>query len=178
VDRREVESILSRDRTWLLDKIAALAPEELVADATQSAHDEASKWTAIDHLVHLVGIERSFNDIIRRHVAGSEPLQLMSSPGGAPRSMDEIMRVVNETNERWVLKHRAKSLSDVLALGAQARAETLALLASLSDDQLLEKVPRAPWADGTVAGVLSTNGPHAHMHWNQVLAGLGKTRPA
>jgi hypothetical protein len=36
---------------------------------------------------------------------------------------------------------------------------------SLSDEQLEETLPGAPWADGTIGGVLSANAGHGRMHW-------------
>ena len=62
-------------------------------------------------------------------------------------------------------EHHADSLSQVVALTAQARAETLILLSELSDEQLEQVLPGAPWADGTVGGVRGANADHARMHW-------------
>jgi hypothetical protein len=61
-----------------------------------------------------------------------------------------------------------------VALGQRARGETLALLADLSDGQLVEKLPGAPWADGTIGGVLATNADHGRMHWHWVKEGMAK----
>lgn len=33
-------------------------------------------------------------------------------------------------------------------------------------------VPGAPWADGTVGGVLAVNGDHGRMHWSWLREGL------
>ena len=74
--------------------------------------------------------------------------------------------------ESWVVQHRDKSLSEVVAAGQKARAETLALLAKLTDDQLAEKLPGAPWADGTLGGVIATNAHHGRMHWHWVKEGM------
>ncbi len=38
----------------------------------------------------------------------------------------------------------------------------------LSDVQLEEVLPGAPWADGTVGGVLAANADHGRMHWKWV----------
>jgi hypothetical protein len=53
----------------------------------------------------------------------------------------------------------------VVALGASARAITLQLLSELTDEQLEETLPGAPWADGTIGGVLAANADHGRMHW-------------
>ena len=84
------------------------------------------------------------------------------------------MATVHEMTESWTVEHRDKSLSDVVALGQRARGETLALMAELSDEQLVEKLPGAPWADGTIGGVLATNADHGRMHWHWVKEGMAK----
>lgn len=66
-----------------------------------------------------------------------------------------------------------KSFSEIVALGQKVRSETLALLAKLSDAQLVEQLPGAPWADGTIGGVIAINGDHAHQHHGWVTRGLG-----
>lgn len=58
-------------------------------------------------------------------------------------------------------------------MDAVARGATLQLLSELSDDQLEEKLGGAPWADGTIAGVLGVNADHGRGHWKWVTeAGL------
>jgi hypothetical protein len=88
--------------------------------------------------------------------------------------MEQVMAYVHEMTERWVVEHRRKSLSEVIALGQGARAETLALLAELTDEQLAEKLPGAPWSDGTIGGVISVSADHGRMHWQWAKAGLGQ----
>ena len=82
------------------------------------------------------------------------------------------MEQVHAMNEAWVSEHHKKSFSEIVALGQKVRSETLALLASLTDAQLEEKIPGAPWADGTVGGVIAVNGDHARKHYSWVTAGL------
>lgn len=177
MDRTEIEVKLNRDRAWLLETAAALPLADLTKPATTSAHDPASAWSAQDHLVHLAGIEMNFVEMIRRFLGGdANPVGVVNNPDGTRESMDEIMRVVNEMNERWVVQHRGKSLADVAALGQRARAETLSLLGELSDEQLAQKLPGAPWSDGTIGGVLSVNADHGRMHWKLVKEGWATTR--
>ncbi len=169
MNRTEIEIVLNRDRAWLIETVAALPEADVTRAATQSAHDVASMWSAKDHLAHLVGIERTFNAMIRRHLAGdANPVALVANPDGSRRPMEEIMASVNAMNETWIIEHRDKALSDIVALGQRIRSETLALLGELTDDQLAEKLPGAPWADGTVGGVLSTNAGHGRIHWQAV----------
>ncbi len=73
--------------------------------------------------------------------------------------------MVHAMTERFQQEHRHDSLSEVVALTGAARGETLQLLAELSDEQLEEKLEGAPWADGTLGGVLGANADHAQTHW-------------
>ena len=172
MNRTEIEIALNRDRAWLIETFAALSETDVTRPATQSEHDPASMWSAKDHLAHLAGIERTFNAMIRRHLAGDQnPVALVANADGTRRPMDQIMAEVHAMNERVVAEHRDRPLGAVVALGQRVRAETLALLGELTDDQLAEKLPGAPWADGTVGGVLATNAGHGRMHWQAVKDG-------
>ena len=176
MDRIQIEIKLNRDRAWLIETIAALPEHELMRGVTPSEHDPDSTWSVKDHLAHLAGIEKNFVRMIRRHVAGeANPVGLRERADGTPRPMDEIMKAVHEMTESWVVEHREKTLSDVMALGQAARSETLALLGELTDEQLAEKLPGAPWADGTIGGVLATNADHGRMHWRWIKDAGGGT---
>ncbi len=173
MNRTEIEVKLNQDRAWLLETYTAMKESDLVRGITASEHDRASMWSAKDHLAHLSGIEKMFNRMIRRHVEGDQnPVGLTHTPDGAPRPRESIMAEVHAMTESWVLQHRDKTLSEVVALGQQVRSETLALLASLKDEQLEQKLPGAPWADGTVGGVLGVNGDHGRSHYKWVKDGF------
>jgi hypothetical protein len=177
MNRVEIEVKLNRDRAWLLETYAGMPEDDLVRGATPSQHDPASMWSAKDHLAHLSGIEKNFNRMIRRHIDGdANPVGLMTRPDGAPRPREEIMAEVHAMTENWTQRHRAKSLSEVIALGQQVRSETLALLASLTDEQLAEKLPGAPWSDGTIGGVLAVNGDHGRTHYQWASDGLANAK--
>ena len=174
MNRIEIEAMLSRDRAGLLDRFAALSADDLTRDATPSEHDASTSWSAKDHLAHLIGIERSFNGMIRRSLEGdADPVGLRTNPDGSSRSRDDVMAAVHGANEEWVSERRSRSLSELVAEGEQARSETLALLAELSDEQLQQKLPGAPWADGTIGAVLSVNAGHGRQHWSWLSKGLG-----
>ena len=169
MNRIEIEAKLNGDRAWLIETYAALTEDELRRAVTPSEHDPAVLWSPLDHLVHLAGIERNFNRMIRRHVDGdANPVGLLKSDDGAERTREQIMASVHERNEDWVARYRDATLSEVIALGQAARGETLALLSSLSDAQLAETLPGAPWSDGTVGGVIATNADHGRMHWKWI----------
>src|SRR4029077_7941065 len=96
---------------------------------------------------------------------------LLTDADGQPRTRDQISASVHKMTEAWVLEHRGRSLSEVVGVGQAVRAETLGLLSELTDAQLEEKLPGAPWADGTVGGVLATNAGHGRMHWAWIKEG-------
>lgn len=68
--------------------------------------------------------------------------------------------------------HRGDDLDTLLKDLDAARADTLALLDELTDEQLAAPLPGAPWADGTIGGVLITNAHHEVQHWTWVAEGL------
>jgi hypothetical protein len=107
--------------------------------------------------------------MIRRQLTGDEnPVGLLKDESGEERTREQIMEIVNARTERFQREHHGESLSEVIALTGDARGETLRLLADLSDDQLEERLHGAPWADGTIGGVLATNADHAEQHWRWV----------
>lgn len=175
MNRHEIEIKLNQERAWTLETWASLRPDELTRSITTSKHDPEASWTAKDHLAHLAGIEAAFNGIIRRYIAGDpSPIGIMKNADGSPASREEVMTRVHAMNEAWVQKHRDKSFSEVVALGQKIRGETFALLAELTDAQLAETLPGAPWADGTIGGVIAVNGDHARQHHGWVTRGMSQ----
>jgi hypothetical protein len=173
MNRVEIEAKLNRDRAWLLETYAELTAEDLTRPATPSEHDPSSHWNALDHLAHLSLIEHNFVRMVRRHIAGDgNPVGLLKDDSGRERSREEIMAGVHAMTEDWQQQHHGKSLADIIALGQASRAETLKLLSELTDAQLAEKIPGAPWSDGTVGGVLSVHADHGRMHWHWVKEGF------
>ena len=166
MNRIEIEKKLNQDRAWLIDTYAQLTHDQLFGDLTPSEHDPSNYWSALDHLAHLALIERNFAAMIRRHISGHDnPVGLMSDESGMPRTRADIMASVHAMTEQWQKEHHDKSLSEVVALGASARSVTLQLLSELTDEQLEEVLPGAPWADGTIGGVIAANAEHGRMHW-------------
>lgn len=164
--RWEIEQVLSEGRAWMLQTYAGLTEKQLMSDLTPSEHDPNNYWTALDHLAHLALIEHNFAAMIRRHVSGKKnPVGLLKDDSGNPRTQEQIMATVHAMTEEWQQKHHGKSLSEVITLGQIARADTLQLLSELTDEQLQERLPGAPWGDGTVGGVIAANADHGRMHW-------------
>lgn len=177
MNRVDLETNLNEGRNWLLAKYQKLSGEEMRRPLTASEHNSENQWTALDHFAHLALVERNFNAMVRRHFAGhSNPVGFMIDDEGKTRTRAEIMADVHADTEQWQQAHRDESFLEVVALTAAARGETLQLIAELSDSQLEEILPTAPWADGTIGGVLGANADHGRMHWRWLEeAGLEST---
>lgn len=167
-----IEGKLAKERATLLERYQTLAPDQLIDPCTDSEHDGGLPWSAKDHLAHIADIERTFQGIVERTIAGEDaPLQL-GIGSGAPLS--DVMATVHWRNQAHVDAHRADDLDTLLADIAAARADTMRLLDRLSDEELALPVPGAPWADGTVGGVLITLGYHDQQHLQWVDAALAE----
>jgi hypothetical protein len=173
VNRIEIEIELNRGRADALEAIAAMSDDELRAPRTRSEHDPESWWTYADHFIHTTLIERSFNEMVRRHLRGEQGMDtaMVDASGKALRPMEDLMAYVHTYTEGWKREQEGKPVDELVRIGLTVRADTLALLASLDDDQLASKIPGAPWADGTVGGVLSVHSAHSRMHRSWADAG-------
>jgi hypothetical protein len=177
--RLEIEQKLYNDRVWLLNAYQGLSAEQREAGLTPSEHDHSNLWSPLDHLAHLSLIEHNFAAMVRKHIGGhANPVGLTTDASGKARSRDEIMATVHAMTEEWQREHAGKSFDEVVALGQTARAVTLALLAELSEEQLNETLPGAPWADGTIGGVLAANADHGRMHWKWVTDAMAESPAA
>lgn len=166
MERWVIEKKLNDDRAWLLETYSKLSDEQLFADLTPSEHDPTNYWSALDHLAHLALIERNFAAMVRRYLDGHHnPVGLRQTDDGSPRTIEDIMASIHAMTDEWQREHHGKSFDEVVALGSSARAITLQLLSELSDEQLNQPLPGAPWADGTIGGVLAANADHGRMHW-------------
>lgn len=162
--RDAIRGKLAKERDALVARYRAFPAADLERACTQSEAPGGEPWRAKDHLAHLAMIERAFQSMIRRTVQGEKsPVGL----GGGSR--EEVIARVHGNNQTNVDEHRADDLDTLLADLEAARKGTLALLDELSDDQLAEPVPGAPWADGTIGGVLITNAYHEvqHLQWTE-----------
>lgn len=167
--RVEIETKLNESRSELLATFDGPSEEQLRRPLTTSEHDPSNSWSAHDHFAHLALVERDFEKMIRRQLAGHQnPVGLLVSDQGEVRSREEIMALVNARTEAFQRVHHLDSLSEVVALTGDARGATLRLLAELSDAQLEERLEGAPWADGTAGGVLGPNAQHGTVHWNWI----------
>ena len=166
--RDEITAKLDKERTKLVDKMRSLSADDASRPCTKSEVDGATPWAAKDHLAHLAMIERAFQTMIRRTIdGGTNPVGFDLSKG-----RDAVIARVHQGNQDNVDEHRNDDLDALLAELDAARAETLALLDSLTDDELTLPVPGAPWMDGTIGGVILTNAYHEAQHWAWVEEGL------
>lgn len=165
MNRMEIEIKLNRDRAWLLARLGAMSEDDLRAPRTFSEHDPDSRWSFADHFVHTTLIEQNWNDMFRRHVSGDQGLAPRLRSDGSRQSMDEIMAGIHGWTEEWKAEHEGKPFVELVRIGQAVRAETLALLAELSDEELESKIPGAPWADGTVGGIMAANADHGRLHY-------------
>lgn len=165
MNRIEIEAKLNTDRSWLLETLSEMSPEELAAPRTPSEHDATKTWSFADHFIHTTLIERNWNDMFRRHVAGGQGMQLGRNADGTPQAREAMMAGVHRWTEEWAEKHRGKSLDELVAVGMETRSETLKLLSELTQEQLDSKIPGTPWADSTVGGIMAANADHGRMHF-------------
>lgn len=177
MNRLEIELELSRGRAEALAWVQQFDTAELSAPRTQSEHDPASWWSRADHFVHPALIEQTFNQMVRRHVRGERGMDpaMVDESGTRLRQRDDVMRYVHAFTEQWKVEHAGKPLDELVRISERVRADTLELLAELTDEQLASKIPGAPWADGTVGGVIAANGGHIRMHIGWADAGTGPT---
>ncbi len=165
MDRIEIEIKLNTDRAWMLERLGSMSLEDLNAPRTFSEHDPESRWSYSDHFVHTTLIERNWNAMFRRHVGGEQGLEPRRRDDGSPQSMDEIMASIHSWTEEWKAEQSGKTFVELVRVGQEVRADTIALLAELSDDDLQSVIPGAPWADGTVGGIMAANADHGRMHF-------------
>ncbi len=171
--REEITEALAKNRTTLLARYHAFTSDELARVCTQSEAPDGSPWRPLDHLAHLVDVERSFQWISKRAIAGHpDPTGFLKIEGGAH---DAVMAYIHNRNEKVAQARHADDLDHLFADLAEARAGTLALLAATTDEQLAFPAHGAPWDDGTVGGLLITIAHHDLQHLGWVEAGLRKS---
>ncbi len=172
--RDKIIDKLQRERIALEERYRALPPEALTRPCTESQKPGEAPWSAKDHIAHLAMIERAFQGMIRRSLDGeANPIGM----GFGSASTTDVMTRLHQSNQDNVDEHRDDDLDTLFADLDAARADTLALLEQLTDEQLAAPLPGAPWNDGSIGGVLITNAHHAIQHWAWVEEGLQAEQP-
>ena len=172
MNRIEIEIKLNRDRAWLLETVAGLDRELLYRAATPSEHDATKSWSIADHFVHTTLIERNWNAMFRRHIAGGQGMERSFNPEMTAEERAAVMSGIHKWTEDWADQHRAKPVDELVRVGLEVRADTLKLLSELSDEQLASVIPGTPWADHTVGGIMAANADHGRMHYKWAKDGL------
>jgi len=167
--RDAIAGKLQKELDDLVNYYAALSDEDLALACTESEAPDGTAWAAKDHLAHLAMIERAFQGMIRRGLDGDA-----NPVGFSGRSRDDVMGQVHRGNEENVDAHRDDDVDALLADLQSARRDTLALLDELTDEELALPLRGAPWADGTIGGVLITNAYHQRQHVQWVRDGLAE----
>ena len=171
-DRDAIAGKLQKELDNLIVYYDALSDEDLRRVCTESEAEDGQAWAAKDHLAHLAMIERAFLGMISRGLDGDA-----NPVGFSGRSRDDLMAQVHRGNEDNVDAHREDDLEVLLADLRAARQETLGVLDKLTDEQLTQPLKGAPWADGTIGGVLITNAYHQNQHVEWVRRGLAERQP-
>lgn len=171
MNRIQIEAKLNSDRSWLLETLAAMSEDDLFAPRTPSEHDASKNWSYADHFIHTTLIERNWNEMFRRHLAGGPGMTIGRNADGSARPREEVMAFLHGWTEEWASQHRGKPLDELVRIGAETRADTLKLLSELTQEQLDSKIPQAPWADGTVGGIMAANADHGRLHFGYAKEG-------
>jgi hypothetical protein len=166
--RHEVEIELARNRAEVVEYFASMDPAVLTHPVTRSPADPSFWWRPLDHLSHLVLVERNMCAVVRAHLDGDpEPLRAVI-PDRATR--EETMQFVDRMNDEFALRWAEASLDDILRAGEAALAETYALLGAVDSERLDEQMPGVPWSGGTIGAVLTHNGGdhfRRHRDWTE-----------
>ena len=165
----EIRRQLVEARERLLAFYAALSPEELARICTQSEVEGAAPWTASDHLAHINSTERALMKMVTRSMEGADdPVGFGVFHGDRAK----IMETINSRNEISVTRHRGDPLDLLLTTLATTRADTLALLDRVTDEQLAVYLASSQWGDKTVGALFLTVAGHDDMHRAWVQKGL------
>ncbi len=161
-DRNTILSVLADQRTELEQTYRSFSEDVVTTPCTDSEDPDGAPWAPIDHLGHLLRIEKAFLGMARLTVGGDEaPIKI----GGS--TWEEKIAQVHRDNEAHLESLRPLSVETLLSELADARVDTIGFIAELSDEQLTTPIPGAPWGDGTIGGVLMANAGHEqqHMAW-------------
>jgi uncharacterized protein (TIGR03083 family) len=152
-DRKQrIRDQLAESRAYLLSVAGQISPDQVLASTENPA------WNVHDLLAHLAGAERGLQGTVQRFLAG-QPL-----PEGF--SLDYW-------NQRQVEKQKERSVADLLAGLAASRMDTLALLDSLSDEQLAVRGLHPAGFETSVGGIFRVMAMHELDHGQEIALALG-----
>jgi uncharacterized protein (TIGR03083 family) len=143
---------LAEARAYLVSVAEQIGPEQVLASSENPA------WNVHDLLAHLAGAERGLQGTVQRFLDG-QPL-----PDGF--SLDYW-------NQRQVEKQKERSVADLLASLAASRVDTLALLDSLSEEQLAVRGMHPAGFETSVGGIFRVMAMHEMDHGQEIALALG-----
>ena len=152
-DRKQrIIAQLAEARAYLVSVAEQIGPEQVLASSENPA------WNVHDLLAHLAGAERGLQGTVQRFLAG-QPL-----PEGF--SLDYW-------NQRQVEKQKERSVADLLASLQASRVGTLAILDSLSEEQLAVRGMHPAGFETSVGGIFRVMAMHEMDHGQEIALALG-----
>ncbi len=143
---------LADARAYLFSVVQQITPDLALATT------ENPQWNVHDLLAHLAGAERGLQATVQRFLAGKE----------LPPDFS-----LDYWNQRQVAKQKERDIADFVASLTASRVDTLALLDSLSEEQL-DVVGMHPAGFPTdVAGIFRVLALHERDHGQEIAAALG-----
>jgi uncharacterized protein (TIGR03083 family) len=139
-------------RAYLLSVAEQIGPDQVLNST------ENPLWNIHDLLAHLAGAERGMQATVRRFLA-SEAL---------PENFS-----LDYWNQRQVEKQKERTVPDLLAALAASRVDTLALLASLTDEQLAVRGMHPAGFESSVGGIFKVIAHHERGHGQEIALALG-----
>jgi uncharacterized protein (TIGR03083 family) len=155
-DRVRIRARLEEARQELLDVLGKITPD------TEVKSTENPAWTVHDIAAHVTLSERGLQATIQRFLEGVEL--------PADFSLDVW-------NERQVKKAQTRTLANMIAGLTASRKETLALLESLTDEQMAVEGMHPAGFRTTVAGVFKVMAYHERLHSAEMARALGLPAP-
>lgn len=143
---------LDSSRAYLLSVAARIGPNTVLAST------ENPLWNVHDLLAHLAGAERGLQVTIQRFLQG-EALPVDFS--------------LDRWNQRQVEKRQEQTVEELLDSLAASRQDTLALLGSLTEEQLAVPGTHPAGIDTTVAGIFRIMAWHERDHGREIARALG-----
>jgi hypothetical protein len=155
---------------WFISRTA----DELERPLTPSEVEGGAMWRAKDHLAHAAGTERYLMGVVRRTLAGAEdPAGFFTRLGSL--DADTVMRAINESNQSAYAKYHDEPTASLLERMRETRQTTMALLTSLSEEQLDQPSPHSPFGHGSVRDLFRQLAHHDKLHLDWLAGALDQT---
>lgn len=158
---------LTEKRERLERWVAARTPEELEKPVTPSEVEGGGMWRPKEHLAHAVGVETYLREAAQRTVAGvKDPTEFYTQVASMDResARQAIKKALKEVSERALAEYREAPIEGIMERLGETRQATLALLESLSDEQLNQVSPHALFGQGTVREMFQEMARHDERH--------------